>query len=231
MGKKEQKIKFPFVVDYWVFERVDIRVAEELLSEYNDFYGYAQTLVAEVDGGPVPDLDDERSDAERSDDKGDMSQKTARFNLDRLEHNKTVAVEHFKKLFGSKDFAEACLVGLKIDFDGLYNILDAERRRGTPITESGLNKIAPKLRNLATTLLYAERIVGGLERLLDNTDGDPRVKDAVGFARDGFNILLERQVEEEVTLPEYNRVKKEIGKIKTAAAYIDYCEKLFFIKE
>ena len=41
-------MKFGYIGDYKLFERVEIAVAEEILSEYNDFFIYNQSQVADI---------------------------------------------------------------------------------------------------------------------------------------------------------------------------------------
>jgi len=140
---------------------------------------------------------------------------------------------------------------MKIDFYELQKILLSEHRNGIPITVSALNAIAPKLRVLASTLLFAERIVSGLARLADrerekasgNTSAAvtaasfnkvaaaEKAELAVDFAKEGFLLLLERQMEKDIDVPIYHSNKKELKKLKTVEEYIDFCEKLFFANE
>jgi len=209
--------KFPYVLDYKLFERVDLSVASDLLDEYKDFYEYNKMQVSQMN------IEFETFD----DDNGDEvdSLELAK----RADHNKSVSIDHFEKNFGSKDFAEACLVGMKIDFYELQKILMAEHRRGLPITESALNAIAPKLRVLASILLFAERITKELNKHVDK-GGVNGEKAAVAFkvVKEGFEILLQRHADKEVSIPEFNRSKKELAKIKTVEKYLEFCEKLFF---
>lgn len=217
------KIKFPYILDYNLFERVDVGYAEELLGEYVDFYEYNKTFVAQS-GGNVHESFDSHAEDVPNDAATAVAPDVNRNEIKRAEHNRSVSVAHFEKLFGSLDFAEACLVGLKIDFDELQKVLVSENRAGVPITESALNAIAPKLRAFAGILLLAERIIAGLIKLEAS-------EDTVAFAKDGFALLLERLANEAVIVPEFYKTKKELGKMKTVKAYIDYCEKLFFRSE
>ena len=217
MGDIEQMLKFPYVLDYKLFERVELQCAEELINEYRDFFEYNKMQVAQAPSVYVDSFDNPKDEEE------------ARIEAERIEHNRGVLMDHFEKHFGNKDFTEACLVGMKIDFYELQKILMAEHRRGIPITESTLNVIAPKLRTLASALVYAERIVTGLEKFVDQTNEKARM--AVEFAKDGFMLLFERILEQDIPVPEYNRNKKEIAKIKTVDGYINYCERLFFQTE
>ena len=234
-------LKFPYVMEYKLFEKVDLAYAGELLNEYQDFFEYNKMQVAQVYNASTVDTFENPKEEEE-----------VRAEAERIEHNRSVCIDHFEKHFGSKDFAEASLVGLKIDFYELQKILMSEHRRGILIMESALNTIAPKLRALASSLLYAERIVSGLGKLseiakekstatsisasitsaaFNNSAAADKAQLAVDFAKDGFNLLLERLLEQEVAVPEYYRSKKELSKLKTIDAYIDFCEKLFFQTE
>ena len=236
-------LKFPYVMDYKLFEKVDLACAEELLNEYQDFFEYNKMQVAQTFNPATIDTIDTTFENPKE-------EAEIRAEAERIEHNRGVCIDHFEKHFGSKDFAEASLVGLKIDFYELQKILMSEHRRGILIMESALNTIAPKLRALASALLYAERIVSGLARLAEfanekaasttasvtsaafnNTAAAEKAGLAVEFAKDGFGLLLERLLEQEIAVPEFYRHKKELGKVKTIEAYIDYCEKLFFQTE
>ena len=214
-------LKFPYVIEYKLFEKIDLLQAEDLLNEYTDFYEYNRTQVGQYIG----------SQAQEDDTPQPQDENEAKIIAERIAHNRSVCVDHFEKHFGSKDFAEACLMGLKIDFYALQEILISEQRRGIPITSSSINIIAPKLRVLASILLFAERIVGGLERLTEVDKLKEKAQMAAEFAREGFNLLLERTLEQDIAVPEFNGSKKELSKIKTVDGYVDYCEKLFFTTE
>lgn len=219
-------IKFPYVLEYKLFEAVDVMEAEELLAEYNDFYMYNLTQIERA----VAYSDDFVETDETEEDR----QK-------RAEHNAAAAAQHFKELMGSKDFAESSLVGLRIDYYSLQQILLEEYKTKTPINQSALNEIAPQLRTIASLLLFAHRIVAGLEKLtvdlagLDETqqtrarNTNDKVLLATEFAKEGFSLLVERLQTQKLDIPEYNKTKKEFKKIKSIEAHIDFCEKLFFV--
>ena len=210
-------LEFPYVVEYKLFEQVDISVAEEILSDYNDFYGYNKMQVTQI---VAPASDDGSLD--------DENKTEAELSAEKIEHNKKVASEHFEKLFGNKDFHNACLIGLRIDYDALQRIIMSEHRKEIPITESSFNVIVPRLRVLASILLFAEAIVSGLEKLTNDDKHKEKAELALGFAKDGFMLMLERHAEQEIAVIEFHRHKKEISKIKTVDGYINFCEKLFF---
>jgi len=203
--------KFPYVLEYKLFERIDLGEAEELLDEYKDFYEYNKVQV-----GQVKETDDDFHEVYGTDEE----EKPA-------EQSKESSTEHFQKLFGSKDFAEACLLGMKIDFNELQKILMAEHRKGVPITESALNTIAPKLRATASILLFAEKIMTAVQKFTDKEDTKRKAELLMDFARTGFESLLERHAKGEVSVPDYNKNKKEITKIKNVDGYLELCERLF----
>jgi hypothetical protein len=224
-------VKFPYIVDYKLFEKIDLIVAEKLLSEYNDFHvsNRAQmdaTLRKSYDAMSSVESEEELAILREQED-----------------HNRCVSESHFKQLFCNPDLTEAVLVGLTIDVDRLTEILLEEFRSRTPITQSALNAIMPRIRCVASVLLFAERIVGGLNKMIVDTadiSGDKlnkavanneKAELAIEFASDGFVLLLERlQQCEALDVPEFSKHKVALGKIKTVEGYIDFCEKLFFQK-
>ena len=210
-------IEFPYVIDYKLFERVDIHIAEEILNEYTDFYAYNKTQVTQIvfDSTDADSFDDESKTDEQN-------------SSDRLEHNKKVAREHFEKHLGNKDLAMASLVGMRVNYDELQKILISEHRRAIPITESSFNVIIPRLRVLASILLFAEGIVSGLQKIAEDDKQKEKAELAIGFAKEGFMLMLERHAEQEIAVMEFHRHKKELAKIKNVDGYINFCEKLFF---
>lgn len=204
--------KIPYVLEYKLFEQTEIKNAEEILAEYNDFYIYNfaqyQNLYDRVDERFI-----ETSNGDISEEK---QQEIA-------EHNARVATDHFKKLFGHPDFAESCMVGFRPAWYDLQQILLEEFKYKTPILESAMNDIAPKLRAAATVSLFSERLIHGLQKV----NADAKV---VNTMKDGFKLLFERLQTENINLPDFHTSKKAISKFKKAEQYIEYCEKLFFAK-
>ena len=211
-------IKLPYILEYSLFEKIDLHVAEELLAEYNDFMGYNKTNVFKA--GATIDITSEEV----------IPQETEEQLRDRLEHNRQVALDHFEKLFGDKDIPESTLVGMKIDYDAVQKVLLDERANKVPITESAFNQIAPTIRAAASALLIAERVVSGLYKLYGTVKDKEREKCwlAIDFAREGFELLLDGISKGSFQIPEYHKIRKEMHKYKTVKAYIDFCEKLFF---
>ena len=202
-------VKFPYVLEYSLFTQVEIKNAEELLAEYNDFYIYNlaqyQSLF-EHDNEKFVVEELELAERER---------------LDAVaEHNVKVSTDHFSKLFGSKDFAESSLVGLKINWYDLQQILLEEYKTKVPIHQSSMNDIAPRLRTVATILLFAERVVTKLEKLECDRDVTEPVKK-------GFEDLLERAGAGDFCLPEFHKAKVQLNKMKRVNLITEFCKKLF----
>ena len=194
-----------------MFEKIDLKSAEELLIEYNDFMVFNKTQVRDLG---VPTACEFQPPAEESEEDATK----------RIEHNKQVAVNHFETLFGSKDIAESSLVGLRIDYDNVQKVLLDERANKIPITESAFNQIASTIRATSSILLLAERIVSDLQKL----GGGGKVPLAIEFAKEGFELLLDGVTKGNFGVPEYHITRRDINKLKTVDAYIEFCEKLFF---
>jgi len=208
-------IKIPYIISYEIFEKIDLKTAEELLVEYNDFMVFNKTQVRDLG---VPTACEFQPPAEE----------TQEDTLKRIEHNKQVAMNHFENLFGSKDIAESSLVGLHIDYDTVQKILLDERANKIPITESEFNRIAPTIRAVASVLLLAERVVSDLKKLLGEGKNTEKISLAIEFAKEGFELLLDGVAKGNLAIPEYVQTRREINKLKTVDAYIEFCEKLFF---
>jgi len=207
--------KIPYIEDYAIFEKIDLKTAEELLVEYNDFMVFNKTQVRDL-GVPA-------SDAFQP-----PPEETEEDALKRIEHNKQVAVNHFETLFGSKDIAESSLVGLRIDYDSVQKVLLDERLNKIPITESAFNQIAPTIRAASSVLLLAERVVSDLQKFAAEGKGSEKLALAIEFAKEGFELLLDGVAKGNLAIPEYHIIRREINRLKTVDAYIGFCEKLFF---
>jgi len=198
--------KFDYVMGYSLFEKIDLGVAEELLSEYNDFYLYNQAQYHEIaTKAAVNDcvLGDEEEEEHCIVKAMPIAKETTDF---------------FAKLFGSKDFAASTLVGLKVAWDDLQQILLTEFKDRTIITESALIPVAYQLRNLASILLFAEAIVLGMGKVKIPNDA------AVEEVKAMFTQVLERQ--ELPTVPEFSKEKKQLAKFKTVEQYVAYVKEL-----
>ena len=201
-------IKFPYVTEYKLGEgQVEIKDAEELLAEYQDFYLYNQSQYNEIFKNAPLAEGEERNDGEEDDEKLIELQKL------RAEQNAKSAVEHWGKLFGSMDFAESALIGLRINWGELQAILIEEFKARTHPTDSSMNYIAPPLRKLCSILLIAHK--------LHERGAEPCEK---------INHRLDQLSRGEllgITIPEYHKVKKQLTKCKTPDALQKFVEENF----
>jgi hypothetical protein len=202
--------KFAYVLNAELFNQVEFRDAEELLNEYNDFYNYNIIQYMDIYGehddvfGAVEDIDKEKEQEVR-------------------EHNARASAEHFAKLFGNRDFHESCRVGFRVCWYSLQKILQEEYKSKVSAQQSAMNHIAPRLRNLASVMLFAEK----LNDVLHKFNAEPEV---VSTIKAGFELLKERVREEELSLPEFHKGKVAIAKFKKKEQVIEFCEGLFFTK-
>jgi len=206
--------KIPYVLECELFKRVEIKRAEELLAEYNDFKIYNLAQYQTIFGK----TNDHLNLAEVTEQENEVDAKKAR---DIAEHNAKVATDHFAKLLGSLDFAESSMVGFHIAWYDLQQILLEEYKNKTPATESVMNEIAPRLRTVASIMVFADRITTALERL----DADKKI---IATMKDGFTLLMKRCQTEQLKLPEFSVTKKQLSKFKKVEDYMEFCEKLFF---
>jgi len=211
--------KFPYVDEYKLFDRAEVRVAEDLLAEYHDFFIYNQSQYAEIFRKVDIDLDE-----------GD-DEKTIEMKKLRAEQNSKAASDHFGSLFGSKDFVHVCLLGMRINWYDLQQILLEEFRSKTPPTLSAMNHIAPTLRKLSSTLLFAEYFNDRLERMKKpsenpkNHDHNDKVETTIGWLKTFFVGLVERMCKNGCgEFPEYVKVKNQLAKLKTVEAIQEYIE-------
>lgn len=211
-------IKLPYILEYTMFEKIDLGVAEALLAEYNDFMGFNKTQINNDPQLVCTFIEKESTNEEIED-----------FNRKRTEHNRQVAHDHFHQLFGHNDIAKSTLLGLKIDYDTVQKVLLDERSNKIPITESKFNQIAPTIRAAASVLLLAERVVSDLLKLYATAKDKEKCVLAIEFAKEGFDLLLDGVAKGNLEIPEYYKIKKDIAKFKTVEAYINFCEKLFFV--
>jgi len=189
--------KFNYVSDYKLFQRVDIREAEELLADYNDFYIYNQSQI---------------SDLSRVIEEGEDDDKTEEYRAELAEKKARAATTYFQNLFGSKDFAESALIGLRINWYDLQQILLEEYQQKSSIQISAMNGIAPTLRKLASVLLFAENLVTKL-------GDDPSSEAAKNF----FTALLEKIKEDDsIEIVEFHKSKKTLVKLKTPASILEF---------
>ena len=111
-------LKIAYVNGYQVGEKVEIPVAEGLLSNYNDFY----ESNLEFYQGRMKQHDAVENEAVLAED--DQVEVDSQF-----EKQVNSEVQAFTALWGSLDFATATLVGLDIDWDAIQEKLMAEQEK------------------------------------------------------------------------------------------------------
>lgn len=203
--------KIPYVIEYKT-ERVEFKEAEDLLAEYQDFYLYNQSQYNEIFRKFIPDsADPTAGDGEEDDEKLRL------LRMQKAEESAKSATAHWAKLFGSKDFAEVTLLGLKINWYDLQQILIEEFRKKIHSTESAMNYIAPPLRRLCSVLLFSEH----LDHMLDKMSDKPKIeqaqiKKAQGAVKTKLNELLTRISNGDIfEIPEFGKTKPSLSKLKT----------------
>jgi len=197
---------------YQVGEKVEIPVAEDLLSGYNDFY--ASNL--EYYQGRMKQHDAVENDA--------ISAEDAPAEIDpQLEKQINGEVKAYIEMWGSLDFATATLVGLDIDWDAIQEKLMAEQEKNIAPSVSALAPVAKQLRNVASVLAYSERIVTRLHRKAVD-------KAMIDLMVQGFETLLAQVVNRNIEVPELDGVEnKKLMKLKTVDAILDYANHLFVL--
>jgi len=213
-------IKLPYILEYTLFEKIELAQAEALLAEYNDFMGFNKTQINNDPQLVCTFVVKENAD----DDVEEIARK-------RTEHNRQVATDHFHKLFGHLDIQKSTLLGLKIDYDHVQKVLLDERSNKIPITESAFNHIAPTIRAAASVMLIAERVVRELLKLYATVKNKEKCVLAIEFAKEGFDLLLDGVARGKLNIPEYCKIKKDMGKFKTVEAFVNFCENLFFNRD
>ena len=207
----ELVLKIAYVNGYQVGEKVEIPVAETLLSGYNDFY--ASNL--EFYQGRMKQMDAVENEAIAD---NDPSEPDPQF-------EKTVSgeVQAFADLWGSLDFASATLVGLDINWDAVQEKLMVEQEKKVSPADSALAPTARQLRNVASVLAYSERIVTRLRRKAVD-------QEMIDLMIQGFETLLSQVVERNLTVPELSGAEnKKLMKLKTVDAILDYAKQLFML--
>ena len=205
-------LKIAYVNGYQVGEKVEIPVAEDLLSNYNDFYEsnleFYQGRMKQHDA-----VENEGVVAEDVQNEVDPQ----------FEKQVNEEVEAFQKMWGSLDFATATLVGLDIDWDALQEKVMAEQEKNVLPSQSQLVATAQQLRNVASVLAFSERIITRLHRkAVDQAMIDLMIQ--------GFETLLAQVVNRGIEIPELEGVEnKKIIKLKTVDAILDYANHLFVL--
>ena len=205
-------LKIAYVNGYQVGEKVEIPVAENLLSEYNDFY----ESNLEFYQGRMKQYDAVENEVVAAED--------APTEVDpQLEKQVNSEVQAFKTMWGSLDFATATLVGLQIDWDAIQEKIMAEQEKNVLPSQSALAPVAKQLRNVASVLAFSERIVTRLHRkAVDQAMIDLMVQ--------GFETLLAQVVNRNIEVPELDGAEnKKLTKLKTVDAILDYANHLFVL--
>ena len=217
-------IKFPYVIEYKLFKQEEVRIAEELLSEYNDFFMYNQSQYNDnFKKLPTPQTQDNENIVEEPEESGDEEKRQKL-----VEANSKACAEHFSRLFGSKDFGSSAMVGLKIAWYDLQQILLEEFRTKTPAAMSAMNYIAPRLRNLASILLFAEYVISKLDKLSEKEKADQEQFEKTTLrVKSLFEELLGRlESDPDITIPEFAKSKNALAKMKKPEDIVEFCSKL-----
>ena len=205
-------LNITYVNGYQVGEKVEIPVAEALLSSYNDFYEsnleFYQGRMKQRDGEGSEETPAENAQAE----------------IDpQFEKQVNNEVQAFKSLWGSLDFATATLVGLDINWDAIQEKLLAEQEKKLTPSESQLAPVAKQLRNVASVLAFSERIVTRLHRKAVD-------QEMIDLMIQGFETLLAQVVNRNIVVPELDGAEnKKLMKLKTVDAILDYANHLFVL--
>ena len=209
----ELVLAIAYVNGYHVGERVEIPVAEKLLSGYNDFYASNLEFYQGRMKQRNSEVENEAVLAE-----GEST------TLDpQLEKQINTEVAAFSNLWGSLDFATATLVGLDINWDAIQEQLMAEQEKNIAPSASGLAPVAQQLRSVASVLAYSERIVTRLHRKAVD-------QEMIDLIIEGFETLLAQVVNRKIVIPEMDGAEnKVIMKLKTVDAIIDYAKHLFVL--
>ena len=208
----ELVLKIAYVNGYQVGEKVEIPVAEGLLSGYNDFYAsnleFYQGRMKQHDAveNEVVAAEDENTEVDPQ-----------------FEKQVNNEVQAFTNLWGSLDFASATLVGLDINWDAIQEKLMVEQEKHVTPAESALAPTAKQLRNVASVLAYSERIVTRLRRKAVD-------QEMIDLMIQGFETLLAQVVNRNIEVPELDGAEnKKIIKLKTVDAILDYANHLFVL--
>ena len=197
---------------YQVGNKVEIPVAEDLLSSYNDFYA---SNLEFYQGRMKKHNAVENETVATTDEQTEVDSQ--------FEEKVKSEVKAFAELWGSLDFATATLVGLDIDWDAIQEILLAEQEKQMTPFETSLSDTARLLRNVASVLAFSERIITRLRRKAVG-------QEMVDLMIQGFETLLAQVVNRGIEMPELDGAEnKKIAKLRTVDAIIDYANHLFIL--
>lgn len=205
-------LKINYVNGYQVGNKVEIPVAEDLLSSYNDFYA---SNLEFYQGRMKKHNAVENETVATTDEQTEVDSQ--------FEEKVKSEVKAFAGLWGSLDFATATLVGLDIDWDAIQEILLAEQEKQMTPFETSLSDTAKLLRNVASVLAFSERIITRLRRKAVG-------QEMVDLMIQGFETLLAQVVNRSIEMPELDGAEnKKIAKLRTVDAIIDYANHLFIL--
>lgn len=205
-------LKINYVNGYQVGNKVEIPVAEDLLSSYNDFYA---SNLEFYQGRMKKHNAVENETVTTTDEQTEVDSQ--------FEEKVKSEVKAFTELWGSLDFATATLVGLDIDWDAIQEILLAEQEKQMTPFETSLSDTARLLRNVASVLAFSERIITRLRRKAVG-------QEMVDLMIQGFETLLAQVVNRGIEVPELDGAEnKKIAKLRTVDAIIDYANHLFIL--
>lgn len=205
-------LKINYVNGYQVGNKVEIPVAEDLLSSYNDFYA---SNLEFYQGRMKKHNAVENETVTTTDEQTEVDSQ--------FEEKVKSEVKAFADLWGSLDFATATLVGLDIDWDAIQEILLAEQEKQMTPFETSLSDTARLLRNVASVLAFSERIITRLRRKAVG-------QEMVDLMIQGFETLLAQVVNRGIEMPELDGAEnKKIAKLRTVDAIIDYANHLFIL--
>jgi len=205
-------LKINYVNGYQVGNKVEIPVAEDLLSSYNDFYA---SNLEFYQGRMKKHNAVENETVTTTDEQTEVDSQ--------FEEKVKSEVKAFADLWGSLDFATATLVGLDIDWDAIQEILLAEQEKQMTPFETSLSDTARLLRNVASVLAFSERIITRLRRKAVG-------QEMVDLMIQGFETLLAQVVNRGIEMPELDGAEnKKIAKLRTVDAIIDYANHLFVL--
>jgi|GEM_PF-984328 len=222
----------PYIKDYTLFEKVEVRKAAEILDEYNDFFMYNQSQYNDIRNIARPTVDDQVD----GDDDAPLCEKTEQQIKISAEYNAKQSVDHFKKLFGSKDFAESSLIGCEVAWDDLQQILIEEFKKKTAAQHSAMNEIAPRILTFISTLLFAEYFASKLGKLHKSGEDEKcrlfneKLDGATEIIKSFFKTFIMALANNpDIRVSEFSKSKNALGKLKTIDAIIDYIEANFVV--
>lgn len=208
-------IKLPYVDQYKFLESAEVREAEEFLNEYNDFYLYNQSQINDI--------------FRKVDESGAEDDPVALEKIrQRAELTAKAATDKFAEYFGCKDFALSAMVGLKLAWDDIQQILLEEFRKRTAVEDSAMSYIGPQLRAVASVLLFSEYLHYKLGRMFKdssekNAQHNAKVEAAKMLVEQKFTEMLQTlERGEKISIPEFFKSKKQLEKLRNVDSIIEF---------